>query len=153
MPTIIAGKPLVSGTAVEKHAIHNADIPLRHVPPDSFLLLGDDPLLDGQVALHQFCEPVRVVALHRGRRLDEAGFIGAGGLVIHAAGHDVRTDREISVELVGRHGGRVLVRYPDDRHLVGGVNLPGEPISSAQPGDEPGLGRLVWSDGWRIEYG
>ena len=48
MPTIVADKPLVSGAAVEKHAMHNADIPLRHVPPDSFLLLGYDPLLDGQ---------------------------------------------------------------------------------------------------------
>lgn len=133
--------------------MYNADIPLRQVPVGSYLLLGDDPLLDQDRYLNIFCEPAKVLALHPRRKFDEGKFASAGHTIVYAEGFEQPTGRELSVELARPGGGRVLVRYPDDRHLVGAVNLPGQPVSAREPNDESMVGRLVWLDGWRIEYG
>lgn len=130
--------------------MYNAELPLRHVPVGAFLLLGNDPLLDQDRYLHLFCEPAQVLALHPGRDFEEVEFTRAGNTVVYAAGFEQPTGRELSVELAGPCGGRVLVRYPDDRHLVGGVNLPGQPISSCGLAGRSMTVRLVCLDGRRI---
>ena len=112
--------------------MHNADIPLSEVRKGIFLLLGDDPLLDEGIALHQFCEPVAVVGLRCGRDVGERSFLLDGGIVVRAAGYDRPTGREIGVEVVGRNGGRILVLFPDHRHMVCGVNIPDPPVARAR---------------------
>lgn len=99
------------------------DIPLARVRPGTFLLLGDDVLLDSRLATHEFCEPAEVIAVHRRQEPDERPFVRDGGIIIRAAGWEDRGDRWIILEMARREGGRVLVCFADDWHLVPPVRV------------------------------
>lgn len=102
----------------------NTDIVLDQVDAGILLLLEGDPLLEPRKATQLFCEPGRVIAVHRGRTPDEKAFLRNRGTIIRALGSDQWTGREISLEMTGRHGRPVLVLFPDHRHMVLAINRP-----------------------------
>ena len=109
--------------------MRNSDIALHDVVEGTFLFLGYDPLLADPLAAYLFCEPERVLAVTRGA-VDEADLLRADAMVVRAKGWAGHAERSVALEMTSRDGGRVIVLYPDDRHIVAGVNLPGEDPSA-----------------------